>query len=135
MPVMVRVNAGPPATTVAGFSALIANAVMGSGTAFDTAPSAVAAVILAIPGDATSEAATCAVSLPLFTNEVESAAPFQRTVVVLVKPEPFTVRVKAGFPAMTVGGSSDMICGPGLRMRATATNAVEPPPATVMLSE
>ena len=71
-------------------------------------------VILADPALTTRGAAMAAVNCIEFTNEVVRAEPFHLTTDPLIKLVPFTVRVKAGLPAVVFAGEMDIIAGTGL---------------------
>jgi hypothetical protein len=84
-------------------------------TAKDWAPEVplpVSTVICAVPAPARSVAGIEAVSCVALTNVVVRAAPFQRTVAVLVKLVPLTVRVKAAPPTRALVGETLEIVGP-----------------------
>lgn len=74
-------------------------------------------------------AGTEAVSSPEFTNVVESADPFHCTTELEMKPLPFTCKVKAGPPAVTLGGLMEVIAG-GRTVKVTGAE-VTPPDLTV----
>ena len=103
-PLAVRVNAALPATAVLGemLVRVSAAAVIVNVTVLETwFP--FCAVIEAVPGCAIRFAGTVAASDP-FANTVASAKVFQYTMVLLLKPVPFTVSVKAGPPDVAEDG-------------------------------
>jgi hypothetical protein len=73
-------------------------------------------VIEAVPGLATREAGTTAVSCVEETNVVASDVAFHLTVDVETKFVPFTVNVKPTLPAVTQLGLIDVVVGAGLLM-------------------
>ena len=102
-PLTVRLNAGEPASAVCGEmllmeSPLVMVKVRGAGWGW--------ALIVtdAVPGVATSDACTVAVSWVEETKVVARDAPFQMICVAAVKPVPLTVREKDGPPATVVLG-------------------------------
>ena len=68
-------------------------------------------VTWAVPTAAMSPAAIAACSCVLLTNVVARGLPFQFTTDVLVKPDPFTVRVKPPAPANALDGESELATG------------------------
>jgi hypothetical protein len=80
----------------------------------------------AVPGDATSAAVTVAVSCVEETKTVVNAVPFQRTVEVVTKLVPFTVRVNCPQPAGHELGLSEVIVGTGLLMVNVTAFDAEP---------
>src|SRR4029453_5044438 len=88
-----------------------------NGSAFDVPPPGAASKTVTdrCPADWISAPVICAVSRVALTKLVIRAAPFQRTVETpLTKPEPFTVRVKPGPPALTAFGCRLVSMGTGL---------------------
>jgi len=85
-------------------------------------------VTVTFPGVATSAAVMAAVSWVLETNVVVRGEPFHCTTELLLKVEPFTVRVKAVNPPPTVEGLMEAICGPGTGVGVGPGVDVEPPP-------
>jgi len=79
----------------------------------------------AVPGDATSAAVTVAVSCVEETKAVVNAVPFQRTVEVVTKLVPFTVRVNCPQPGDELG-LSEVIVGTGLLMVNVTAFDAEP---------
>ena len=73
-------------------------------TAFEMAPPGFAAVMLAVPGAAMSEAGMAALSWELVTKVVVRFDPFHLTTELERKLVPLTVNVKARPPANTVLG-------------------------------
>jgi hypothetical protein len=90
------------------------------GGAFTTVTEAVPAVWM-------SAAEMEAISLVLLTNVVVRADPFQFTTEPETKFEPFTVRVKAGPPAVALLGEIELIAGTGLLMVNVIAFDVPPP--------
>jgi hypothetical protein len=117
VPVTVSVNAAPPAVALEGESDVIVGAglftvkfdaveVPPPGAGLVTVTGNVPAVAMAVAGIA---AVTC-VEL---TNVVVAAVPLKFTTEVLMKPVPFTVRVKAAPPAVALEGDSEVMVGTG----------------------
>ena len=129
-PLTVSVKAGPSAVALLGEIELIA----GTGLltvnvfAFDVPPPGpgFVTVTLIVPAVAMSAAEIAAVSWALLENVVVRGAPFQFTTEVVMKPEPFTVSVKAAPPAVALAGEMEVTVG-------TATKAFRTD--SVMLSE
>jgi hypothetical protein len=97
-PLTVMLKAGLPACAFDWLRPLRAEgdgAVMVKVELLDTAPPALT-VTMADPCAAIKFAATEAVNLVELTKDVGRDAPFQRTVELAMKPEPVTVREKAG---------------------------------------
>ena len=119
-PLTVSVKAGPLAVALLGEIELIA----GTGLltlnviAFDVPPPGPGFVTVTsiVPAVAMSAAEIVAVSWALLENVVARGAPFQFTTEVVMKPEPFTVSVKAAPPAVALAGEMEVTVG-------TATNA------------
>src|SRR6185295_874106 len=88
----------------------------GNGRDLDTPPPGVPLLTLtsAEPADATSAACTMAVSWVLSTKVVGRLVPFQLTVEVGAKFDPFTVSVNVEAPARTDWGARDDRAGAGL---------------------
>ena len=76
---------------------------------------------------AMSAAEMAAVTLVLPTNVVVRADPFQSTTEPETKFEPFTVRVKAGPPAVALLGEIELIAGTGLLTVNVFAPDVPPP--------
>ena len=74
-------------------------------------PEALNTVTLAVPAVAMSAALMLAVNWVLDTNVVGRFVPSQRTVASAIKPVPFTVRVKAGPPAVADEGLKLVMLG------------------------
>ena len=104
-PLAVRVNAALPATAVLGemLVRVSAAAVIVNVTALETWPP-LWTVIDAEPACTIRFAGTVAVTCPVLTGVVASAKVFQYTIVLLLKPVPFTVSVKAGPPDVAEEG-------------------------------
>lgn len=105
-PLTVSVNPGLPAATEVGerlVNVIGCEVLIEKLRAFDvTLPHC--AVIDAVPCCAIRLAGTVAVIWVAFTTVVESAAPFHRTLVPLMKPEPLTVSVNEGPPVVAEEG-------------------------------
>jgi hypothetical protein len=97
--------------------------------AFDVPPpgGAFTTVTEAVPAVAMSAAEMEAVSLVLLANVVVRADPFQSTTEPETKFEPFTVRVKAGPPAVALLGEIELIAGTGLLTANVIAFDVPPP--------
>jgi len=80
-------------------------------TAFDLPPPGLVTVTLKLPAVAISEAGIAAVSCVALTNVVATAVPLKLTVEPLTKFVPFTVKMKAGPPAMALVGEMVVIVG------------------------
>ena len=64
--------------------------------------------------EAKSLAKIAALSNALLTKTVLRAWPFQRTVELLMKPDPFTAKVKLELPTVELEGDRDVSTGTGL---------------------
>jgi hypothetical protein len=82
------------------------------------------AVTEAVPDAAISEARMDAVNLFALTNVVVWSEPFQRTLELEMKPDPFTVKVNAGPPAPALVGVMEVRTGVGF----CAGGGLDPPP-------
>jgi len=113
VPFAVKVNPGPAAVPVFGVSDVRVGAapVTVNVTALDVVPSEFTTVTCGVPVAATSALRIDAVSCVALAKVVVRFAPFQRTTAPLRKFIPFTVRVKAGPPAVAVFGDSDVRVG------------------------
>ena len=80
-------------------------------TAFDVVPPGLVTVTLKLPAMAMSEARMAAVSCIALTNVVARALPLKLTLEPLRKFVPFTVKVRAGPPAMALVGEILVIVG------------------------
>src|SRR5262249_45509646 len=80
-------------------------------------------VTSAVPADARSAAPIAACSWLPLTNVVVRSAPFQRTTELDTNPEPFTVSVSPGPPAVAEFGEIELIIGAGL-LAAPCTTTV-----------
>jgi hypothetical protein len=132
LPFTVSVNAGPPAVAELGFK----EAITGGGltlkaAAFEVIHPAVTVMDTA-PGLARRAAGTAAVSFVPLTAVVASAVAFQSTVAPAGNV-PFTVRAKAGPPAMAELGLTDVIIGGGMTVNARLFETT-PPEDTVTLA-
>ena len=157
VPLTVRVNGEVPATAEFGDRLVsVAAALMVKVTEGGEVCPESTTVTDAVPADAISAAGTAAVSWPALTKVVTRPLAFQVTCVVLVKPAPFTVRVKAGPPAVALCGEMLVIdsavvmvkvrgagCGialmvtdavPADAMRAAGTAAVSCPALTKVVT-
>jgi hypothetical protein len=130
-PFTVRVKAGPPAVALLGEIELIAGTGLLTVNVFeaDVPPPGprFVTVTLIVPAVAMSAAEIAAVSWVRLEKVVVRAAPFQLTTEVVTKPEPFTVSVKAGWPAVALAGEIEVTVGLGLLI----VNVIEfdaPPP-------
>jgi hypothetical protein len=101
-PIIVKVAPEVPAVTASGMTAVRTGAGL-SGTMVNAAtvdvppPGAgLNTVTLAVPEDTRSLDCIVAFRVALFTNVVARLEPFQRTLELLMKPEPLTVRLGAG---------------------------------------
>jgi hypothetical protein len=81
---------------------------MGKSTAFEVPPRGAGFVTVtdAVPAWATSAASIVAFSWLLEKNSVARGDPFQLMIAVDANSEPFTVRVNAAWPGLTVTGIS-----------------------------
>jgi hypothetical protein len=112
-PFTVTVNAGAPATTEFGLSEVIAGAAATANGSPSVVMPAETTVTVAAPAVAIKLAGTVAVSWLALTKVVVRAVAFQRTTAPETKPAPFTVRVKAGPPAVAEFGLREVIAGAG----------------------
>ena len=104
--------------------------------AFEIAPPGFCTVTLAMPGEATSAAATEAVNWLAPTKLVDKADPFHITVAPDAKLDPFTVRVNAAPPAVAEFGlrlDSESVPD-GLIVNVNAFDAAAPGFCTVTLA-
>jgi len=133
LPFTVRVKAAPPAVAVdgeievmlgKGFDALVVNAELADvpppGAGLNTVTCAVPALAISV-----TEMAAC--SCVLLTNVVVRLESFQLTTELLIKPLPFTARVKAAAPAVAAAGDREVTEGAGFVVR---TLTVPPVPDT-----
>ncbi len=114
VPFTVRVKAGPPAVADAGLKLVMVGTglLIVNGLEFEmTEPVDWVTVTFFIPAKAMSESVMLAVNWVLDTNVVVRFDPCQRTVASAIKPEPFTVRVKAGPPAKADAGLKLVMIG------------------------
>lgn len=132
-------KAAPPKTAVAGESEVNA----GTGllivkvAVLDEPPPGAGLVTCtgAVPAVAISDAGTEAVSCVELTNVVVRLLPFQLATELDTKPEPFTVRVKAGPPAVELFGESVLIAGVGFGGGGGGLEDPPPHPAAMTASE
>jgi hypothetical protein len=135
VPLIVSVNAGPPAGTEDGEMLVIVG--VGDRTVKESAleawvPGSVT-VTCNVAGCWTSVAGTAAVSWVLLTNVVANGVVPRNTVAPEKKFDPFTVSVNAGPPCGTVAGERLVSVGTGAVMpRLTALDAAPPTFATVI---
>ena len=140
LPLTVKVNAGPPANALRGDSVPIegtsldlrtekvaVSEVPPPGAAFNTAT-------VAVPTDWMSAADICVVSWVALTKVVAWFAPFHLMTEPSTKFVPFTVRVKAGSPAIALAGDRVAILGTGLLILRSTTSE-EPPPGAGLNTE
>jgi hypothetical protein len=84
--------------------------------------------MLAVPVDARSLGRIAALTVMLLTNVVGRPCPFQRTVELLMKPEPLTVKLRPGEPTTAQPGATTVNMGVGLRGTMVNTLAIDVPP-------
>ena len=117
LPFTVRVNPAPPTITVAGESEFkTATGLLTVKVAVLDEPPPGAGLVTwtgAVPAVAMFAAGTEAVSCEALTKVVARLLPFQLTTEPDTKFDPFTVRVKAGPPAVAAVGESVVIAGVG----------------------
>ena len=114
VPFTVRVKAGPPAVADAGLKLVMfgAGLLIVNGIGFEmTEPPDWNTSTFFVPAVAMSAALMLAVNWVLDTYTVVRFDPCQRTVASEIKPEPFTVRVKAGPPAKADAGLKLVMIG------------------------
>ena len=134
-PLTVRVNAGPPALAEVGESLETDGraALMMNAKAFETVTPALTTVTLAVPAPRIMPAVTEAVNWFTLTKLVLRGDPFQSTVEVFANPEPLTVRVKAGLPAVAeLGDILDSDAVATVMVRDKGLDA-EPPGLTTVI--
>jgi hypothetical protein len=130
-PFAVRVNSGLPATTVLGVMLVKLNgALTVNDTAFEVWAE-LCSVTDAVPGCAIRFAGTMAVACPALTMAVASVVAFHTTVVALSMPEPFTVNVNAGPPALAEAGEMLVSVSGAVIVNVTAEGDACPGVATV----
>jgi hypothetical protein len=141
VPLIVRVNAGPPAVAEPGLSPLIAGTGLLTGklTALEDPPpgAGLKTVMLEVPPVARSLAGIAAESWLLLTKTVALSDPFHRTTDPPTKLAPFTTRVKGEPPVAAELGLMPLILGVGLLIASVAGVETPPPGAgleTVMLA-
>ena len=128
VPFTVRMNAGPPAVTLDGLNEVI-EGMTGRLEPADVTPPEVT-VMVAGPATVIKLAGTVAVNCVALTYVVVNAVPFHFTTAPEANPLPFTVNVKAGPPATTGSGLSELIAGGGLMVNV-APLEVKPLETTV----
>jgi len=132
-PFTVSVKEGPPAAAELGLSEMITGPEEMVKVAFpDVTPSSTT-VTFTVPGSAMRLAATCAVSCVALTKVVGKELLFHRTTALEIKPEPFTVSVKAPLPAVAAFGLSEEITGAGPIVNVALVD-VTPPSTTVTVA-
>jgi hypothetical protein len=132
-PFTVSVKEGPPAAAELGLSEVITGPkAMVKATLPDVTPFSTT-VTYAVPGAAMRLAATCAVSCVALTKVVGNEVLFHRTTALEIKPEPFTVSVKAPLPAIAAFGLSEEITGAGPIVNVALVD-VTPPSTTVTVT-
>lgn len=133
VPLTVKVNPGPPATTLAGEMLVIVGTgnVMVKVTELDPCPDGLARLICADPGCAIAEAGTVAVTCVALPKVVLKGVPFNDTTAPETKPVPFTVRINAALPAFTVAGEMLVITGAGVPMVNDSAFETTPPTLAV----
>jgi len=131
VPFTVRVKADPPTVADAGLKLLMfgTGLLIRKNTKFESPPPGVLlnTSTFAEHAVARSAALILAVNWMGDTYVVVRANPFQRTVDVPTKPVPFTVRVKAGDPAVRNAGTKLVMVGMGLTMGYDTTFETPPP--------
>lgn len=136
-PLTVRVNAGPPALAEVGESPEIDGiaALMVNIKALETVTPPFTTVMLAVPAATIMPAVTEAVNWLTLTKLVLRGDPFQSTVEVLANPEPLTVRVKAGPPAVAeLGDMLDSDAVAAVMLRDNALETAPPGLTTVIIA-
>ena len=136
-PFTASVKGWPPAVADEGKNPVIAGEGprMGRTTPVDCSPPAFRTVTTASAGAAIRARETEAVSCVFPTYEVVSGEPFHRTVADGRNPEPLTVRVRSGPPAVRAAGCNVEMTGTaGLTAKLTASE-VEAAPDTVTATE
>jgi hypothetical protein len=108
VPLTVSVNAAAPAVAVFGLRDVMTGpAVMVKVAPADVTPFSTT-VTVAVPAEAMRFAGTWAVNWLEFTKVVVSAVLFHWTIAPERKPVPFTVRMKAGPPAVAARGLAEL---------------------------
>src|SRR5579872_7114180 len=134
LPFTVRVNAAPPAVPLVGNSEVTEGtglaALMTKPTLADVPPpgAGLETVTCAVPAAAISAAVMAACNWVAPIKVVVRAAPFQLTTELLMKPVPFTVKVKAAAPAVAPVGAREVIEGTGLAALMTKPAFADVPP-------
>src|SRR5437660_3803009 len=131
VPFAVSVNSAPPATSLAGASALsVGEGLLTEKLCSPELPppgAGLKTVTVTVPPVAMSLAGMEAVSCMLLTKVVARSLPFQRTTEPAMKPLPRTVTVNAAAPAVALAGESELIPGAGL-LTVKLTGPEVPPP-------
>lgn len=133
VPVTVNSKAASPAFFVVGAMAVR----VGAGLltvrliALDVPPPGVGlnTVIAGVPAEARSAAVICAVNCVGLTTAVTRSLPLRRTIELLLKPVPLTVKAKAGSPTVLTAGLIVVIVGAGLLIVKVIAVVVPPPGA------
>ena len=143
VPLAVRVKAAAPAVTLVGEMetsvgiGLFPAEVMVNVNAFEVPPpgAGLTTVTAAVPAMATSDALTVAVNFSPLTKVVASAEPFQLMVEEAMKFVPFTVRLNAAAPVVTLAGEREVVVGTGFEGMGSMvkTEMLELPPPGVPL--
>ena len=112
-PLIVRVNAAPPAVADVGAKDAIAgNASIAKAMEADAEVDGLVTLILAEPALVRADAGMLALNCVVLTNVVGSGVPFQLTVAPFWKPLPFTVRINAPEPAGRAEGFREPTVAP-----------------------
>ena len=138
-PLTVSVKDAPPAVAPLGEIELIAgNGLLTVNVFADDVPPpgpGFVTVTLIVAPVAMSVAGIEAVSVALLEKVVVRGAPFQFTTEVARKPEPFTVSVKAGSPAVALAGTMEVTIGFGfLIVNVSEFDAPPPGPGLVTIT-
>lgn len=138
-PFTVSVKDAPPTLTLLGEIELIAGKGLVTVNVFEAdvpppGPGFVT-ITLIVPAVAISAAEIAAVSVALLKNVVGREVPFQFTTEVVVKPDPFTVSVKAAPPAVALTGEMEVTVGCGfLIVNVSEFDAPPPEPGFVTIT-
>jgi hypothetical protein len=137
LPESESVNADVPASTWLGLTDVIvggAAAVTVKDRGMVDMPPGLVTVTDAVPGVAIRLAGTIAVNRVASAKEVWSETPFHRTVEAGMKPEPFTVKLKAGPPAGADMGLIEPIAAVGAMIVRFRLNDEAPEPSATRTS-
>jgi hypothetical protein len=134
-PKAVRAKPAPPAAALEGEMETSAGVPGGGGVtrklrAADVPPPGpgLKTVTAADVETARSADVSCAESWTLLTNTAARLAPFHKTVELLTKPEPKTLNVRPGVPAVALDGEIEANPGTGFGRETRKVFAVEVPP-------